>query len=110
MLTLTVAECGRDATLDALRQSFEQPKNELVQQGEAWRDLKNRVQAIYDFETTNGSVPGKQKDWETKIKANLKDYALPAAPQPAPAGTPTQPSTTPAPTGTQTTPAPAPKK
>ena len=109
-LTFTAAECGNDATEEALRQSFEQQKNELIQRGEDWRTLKNTVQAAYDSETTNGSVPGKQKNWETKINAQLKDYVLPAA-QPAPtAVTPAQPPTTRTPSGTRDIPTPAPKK
>jgi uncharacterized protein DUF4157 len=110
-LQFTGTGCGLDAATAAVKQAFEQPKNELVQLGEAWRTLKNQVQDDYDVETTNGSDQAKQVKWEGIIKAKLKTYVLPAAIQPAPAqATPPQPSTTPAPTGAPVTPAPAPKK
>jgi hypothetical protein len=110
-LKFSAGGCGHDAAMDAVRQLFKQPSQELLQLGEAWITFKEKVQDAYDLETTRGSIQAKQTAWEAKIKAGLKDYVLPAAPQPAPApATPTQSPATPAPTKTPATPAPAPKK
>jgi hypothetical protein len=91
-------KCGEAATTQVATASYDRLYAEFKDLLDAWTATKDRAQTDYDNQTGHGVNALKQKDWEARIRAGLKDYAPTPSTGTAPAGTgvPAQPNSTPA--------------